>query len=478
MERVKKHMSTWKDKIKGQKTEKKREEHKVNSVLLAFPSRFSEGRMAKLVHNIRAQFRSKNIIQLQNTSIEKIADAEYFVFKLDDVVQGAAIVRDMFGIDKVAIAKQVSSVIFEDISAEIVKVGKLKILPTDRFFVKVQISRDANVNYKPRDLEFVSTGDLIVALQTESSASSKLSVTSSTAQTRNTSSKYYPIYPGSPPRSSFSSHSSAFARPAKNELEATRTLESYVGKKSSYICIEMDKGPGGLPFGCQEEKILCPIYSLLSTICCLAVLKCGFLVDIVIFYTDEDDLRQNVKTFGMVASRMNASKCSIRVAKLELPSHGDYRDDLVRPKRGALKKPPELPQMPILKEIVATAVLTSLKGHGLAVPMSVAIHPLWLIESTFKKIMSANKMPWMPLLLPERNTYDIAAELGIQKDKLLLMQPTEKTPKIDNLARFTKQDYTKHSKAIETMTKFAFRNMKKISFKVGPNYLHDILDAV
>jgi len=176
MERVKKHMSTWKDKIKGQKTEKKREEHKVNSVLLAFPSRFSEGRMAKLVHNIRAQFRSKNIIQLQNTSIEKIADAEYFVFKLDDVVQGAAIVRDMFGIDKVAIAKQVSSVIFEDISAEIVNVGKLKILPTDRFFVKVQISRDANVNYKPRDLEFVSTGDLIVALQTESPASSKLSV--------------------------------------------------------------------------------------------------------------------------------------------------------------------------------------------------------------------------------------------------------------------------------------------------------------
>src|SRR5215831_17247060 len=132
MDNVKNQMSTRKDKIKGQKTEKKRKERKVNSVLLAFPSRFSEGRMAKLVRNIRAQFRSKNIVQLQNTSIEKIADGEYFVFKLDDVVQGAAIVRDMFGIDKVAIAKQVSSVIFEEVSAEIVNVGKLKILPMDR----------------------------------------------------------------------------------------------------------------------------------------------------------------------------------------------------------------------------------------------------------------------------------------------------------------------------------------------------------
>ena len=164
-------MSAKKVRGKNQKAEKKKE-HKVNSVLLAFPSRFSEGRMNKLVSNIRAQLRSKNI-QLRNTSLEEIAGGEYFVFELDDVVQGAAIVRDMFGIDKVAIAKQVPSVNFEDVSSEIVNVGKLKILPWEKFLVKVQISLDANVNYKPRDLEFGSTGDLIVALQSGSTASSK-----------------------------------------------------------------------------------------------------------------------------------------------------------------------------------------------------------------------------------------------------------------------------------------------------------------
>jgi len=134
--------------------------------------------------------------------------------------------------------------------------------------------------------------------------------------------------------------------------------------------------------------------------------------------------------------------------------------------------------MQTLKDIVAIEVLTALRGDGLAIPMNVAIHPLWLIESTFKKIISSNKIPLTPLLLPERNTYDITAELGIQKDKLLIMQPTEQVSKIENLARFTKQDYAKQRKAIETMTKFALKNMKKISFKVGPNYLHDILDAI
>jgi len=455
MGKGKNRMNTKQDKRNSQNTAKKSKGHKVNSVLLAFPSRFSEGRMDKLVANIRAQFRSKNIIQLKKTAIEEIANCEYFVFELDDVVQGAAIVRDMFGIDKVAIARQVPSVNFEDVSAQIVNVGKLKILPSEKFFVKVQISRDANVNYKPRDLEFGSTGDLIVALRTESPASSKSSLSVHRPAT-----------------------SSALARPAKNELEANRTIESYVGKKSSYICIEIDKGPGGLPFGCQEEKILCPIYSLLSAICCLAVLRYGFLVDIVIFYTDEDDLRQNVRTFGIVADRMNVSRCSIRVSKMELPSHIGHRGDLVTPKRTALARPPEIPGMPILKDIVAIEVLTALRGDGLAIPMNVAIHPLWLIESTFKKIISSNKIPLTPLLLPERNTYDITAELGIQKDKLLIMQPTEQVSKIENLARFTKQDYAKQRKAIESMTKFALKNMKKISFKVGPNYLHDILDAI
>ncbi|HKR57776.1 MAG TPA: hypothetical protein VJR67_02785, partial [Candidatus Nitrosopolaris sp.] len=83
-------MNTKQDKRNSQNTAKKSKGHKVNSVLLAFPSRFSEGRMDKLVANIRAQFRSKNIIQLKKTAIEEIANCEYFVFELDDVVQGAA----------------------------------------------------------------------------------------------------------------------------------------------------------------------------------------------------------------------------------------------------------------------------------------------------------------------------------------------------------------------------------------------------
>jgi hypothetical protein len=130
------------------------------TVLIVFPDRFSMGRIDKLIANIEKQLKSKNI-ELKNTAIEN----EWLVFDMDDVVEGAAITREMFGIDKVAIAKKVPSIQFEDISAEVLKIGKLKVLPNEKFFVKVQISNNAKISYKSRDLEFASTGDLTAVVQ-------------------------------------------------------------------------------------------------------------------------------------------------------------------------------------------------------------------------------------------------------------------------------------------------------------------------
>ena len=123
------------------------------TVLLVFPSQFSIGRIDKLIANIKDALRSKDV-GLKDIAIEK----ECLVFELDDVIEGAAITVEMFGIDKVAIEKKVFTASFEEILAEVVNIGKLKILPKEKFFVKVQISNNAKVDYKPRDLEFASTG--------------------------------------------------------------------------------------------------------------------------------------------------------------------------------------------------------------------------------------------------------------------------------------------------------------------------------
>ena len=413
------------------------------TVLLVFPSQFSIGRIDKLIADIKDALRSKDV-GLMDIVLEK----ECVIFELDDVVGGAAITAEMFGIDKVAIAKNVSTAHFEEILAQVVNIGKLKILPKEKFFVKVQISDNAKVDYKPRDLEFASTGELTAALQSSLSQS----VLSSPRQSSTFSSS----------SSSSASSLSSAARPAKNELDADRLIEVFIGKKSAYVCIEIDAGLGGLPFACQEEKVLCSIHNALSAISCMAVLKCGFFPEIIILYTDDDDLRQNLKTFGLIVNRLNTKNYSIRLARVE-----------------GLQKQQQQRQSnhkTILKEIVAARVLTRMRGKGVVVPLSTAIHPLWLIELTFKKILSSNKIPWMPLLLPTQGIYDIAKELGMEEHKLRLM--SDQSCMIDGLLTFTKQDYAKYRKSIDTMTESALKNMNTISFEIGPNYLHDILDSV
>lgn len=413
------------------------------TVLLVFPSQFSIGRIDKLIAHIKDALRSKDV-ELRDIVLEK----ECVVFELDDVVEGAAITGEMFGINKVAIAKKVSTARFEEILAEVVNIGKLKILPNEKFYVKVQISNNAKVDYKPRDLEFASTGELTAALQPSLSSSLSSSRQSST-------------------HSSSASSLSSSARPAKNEFDANRLIEIFIGKKSAYVCIEIDAGLGGLPFACQDEKVLCTIHNTLSAISCMAVLKCGFFPEIIILYTDDDDLRQNLKTFGLVVNRMNTKNYSIRLARVDDPQKKQQQQQQQR--RQSSHKT-------ILQEIVATQVLTRLRGKGVVVPLSTAIHPLWLIELTFKKILSSNKIPWMPLLLPTQGIYDIAKELGMEEHKLRLM--SDQSCMIDALLTFTKQDYAKYRKSIDIMTESALKNMNTISFEIGPNYLHDILDSV
>lgn len=414
------------------------------TVLLVFPSQFSIGRIDKLIADIKDALRSKEV-KLRDIVLEN----ECIVFELDDVVEGAAITAEMFGIDKVAIAKKVSTPNFEEILTEVVNIGKLKILPNEKFYVKVQISDNAKVDYKPRDLEFASTGELTAALQPSLSPSLSSSRQSST-------------------HSSSASSPSSFARPAKNEFDADRLIEIFIGKKSAYVCIEIDACLGGLPFACQDETVLCTIHNALSAISCMAVLKCGFFPEIIILYTDDDDLRQNLKTFGMVVNRMNTKNYSIRLARVEDPQKQRPRQQQQQLRQSSHKS--------ILQEIVATQVLTRMGGKGVVVPLSTAIHPLWLIELTFKKILSSNKIPWMPLLLPTGGINDIAKELGIEEHKLRLM--SDQSGMIDRMLTFSKQEYAKYRKSIDIMTESAFKNMNTVSFKIGPNYLHDILDSI
>ncbi len=462
--------------VKNKKRQGSKNNPSLNSkaVLLVYPSQLSIPRLADLAADIKLALRAKKV-EFRNVELEENA----IIFEMDDVVEGAAIASKRFGAEKVAIARKLRNAYYAQICSEIVRVGKLKVLPHEKFFIKVQISKNAKVNYKPRDLEFASTGDLISALMSTSPHSNSENVSQSSK--------------------------AMYVRPARNEIEANRLLDVYVGKNSAYICIESDKGLGGLPFGCQKEKVMCAVYDTMSCICCVLMMKCGFIPEIVIIYTDDDTLRQNLKMLGFVINKLQTRKYSIRLARLKLPgttiaqqqselmpvqwlerriltqirTRREREREQQQQQQGQVQR--ELQRMSyhigILKSLVAIRVLSQMNEKNVALPLSTAIHPLWLIESVFKQVGALNKVPWMPLLLPSQNIQEIMKELENNEYKPFLFSSGIFNQDESALA-LRVGDYKRYSRIIYKLSEEAMNNMKFISFEIGPNYLHDILDSI
>src|SRR5919202_299703 len=130
-----------------------------NNILIVFPSSFSLNKRDEL----KALINKK--LQLCNIKVSKIANEEACIaFEVTDVVEAAAITSEMFGIDKVAIAKRIENQ-FNDVVSEIVNTGKQIILPGENFFVKVCTSNTTKkLSYVGRDIEFASAGNLLAEL--------------------------------------------------------------------------------------------------------------------------------------------------------------------------------------------------------------------------------------------------------------------------------------------------------------------------
>ena len=79
---------------------------------------------------------------------------------------------EVFGIDKVAIAKHVTNE-FTEIVKTIVNTGKQIIIPKEKFFVKVKVSSNAETHYVARDVEFASVGNLTAELSAIAACASK-----------------------------------------------------------------------------------------------------------------------------------------------------------------------------------------------------------------------------------------------------------------------------------------------------------------
>ena len=125
---------------------------KDNSYVVVFPSIFSHNRLSLLVDNIKKILKIKN---LEYQTIRK--DDNIIIIKANDPVFASSAINLLFGVKKVAIAKQVENK-FDVIVSEISKIGSNLLLKGDSFYVKVD---GFSKGFIPKDLEMAATSAII-----------------------------------------------------------------------------------------------------------------------------------------------------------------------------------------------------------------------------------------------------------------------------------------------------------------------------
>src|SRR3972149_774693 len=123
-----------------------------NASVVIFPAVFAHNKLDLLVSNI------KKILEIQNQKFQKIRkDDSVIVVEANDPVFASSAINLLFGIERVAIAKQVKNE-YDTIVSAITKIGSNLLLKGDRFYVKVDGQAKG---YLPKDIEITATSSLI-----------------------------------------------------------------------------------------------------------------------------------------------------------------------------------------------------------------------------------------------------------------------------------------------------------------------------
>ena len=318
-----------------------------NASVVIFPSIFAQNKINALISNI------KKILKIQNQRFQKIRkDGSVIVVEANDPVFASSTINLLFGIDKVAIAKQIKNE-YEILVSNITKIGSNLLLKGDIFYVKVE---GQSKGYLPKDVEFAVTSSLI-------EKTTKLG-----------------------------------AKPG-TEDKHDKLLYTYLTKLNAYVCIFTDKGNGGIPNNFQNEKIICCIYDELSAVSCLETIKEGFEVKIIVCYHKESDLLKFVKILNSLIPRMLKSKIELEFF------HVDVSD---------LSSQNYLTLVETVIEVMLS-VTASNKFNRLSLSLTPSIFPQSFIDRLTKRVYKNNIIPHMSLSGFDKNILNHAKELGLEK---------------------------------------------------------------
>jgi len=238
------------------------------TVLVIFPSIYSLNKINNLASNI------SKILKIKNQNYNDIRKNEsVIVVEATDPVLASSAVNMLFGIEQIAIAKEVDSN-FDSVLSIITNTALSLLLKGERFYVKVD---GKTKKFLAKDLETAATATLV------------------------DKSTYLEAKPGS-------------------ESNYDRLVYAYLTDSYAYVCIFVDKGLSGLPYNSQKEKILCCIHDELSAISCLQTIKMGFDVKILVCYRNESDLLKLAKMINRILPRLIQENIILHICKISRSS--------------------------------------------------------------------------------------------------------------------------------------------------------------
>jgi hypothetical protein len=318
-----------------------------NALVVIFPSVFARSKINSLVSNI------KKILELQKQKFQKVKkDVSVIIVEANDPVFASSAINLLFGIERVAIAKQVKND-YNTLVSSITKIGMNLLLKGDRFYVKVEGQAKG---FLPKDVEMAATSSLI-------EKTTKL---------------------GSKPGT---------------EYKYDKLIYTFLTKSNGYVCIFTDKGNGGIPNNSQEEKILCCIYDELSAVSCLQTIREGFDVKIIVCFQKESDLLNLVKIINRIIQHTLKSKIELKFFKIANNSSSA---------RGYLLL------VETIVEILLD-VASKDKFSRISLPVSPLIFPQSFIDKITKRISQKDIIPHIPLSGIDENILECAKEIGLEK---------------------------------------------------------------
>ena len=364
--------------------------------VVVFPSIFAENKISLLVKNI------KKILKIHNQKYEKISrDGNLILIDANDPVFASTTIGLLFGIKQIIIAKKIKND-FAAVVDEINKIGSSLLLKGERFYVNVE---GVPTGYVTKDVELSATSLLIE------------------------NNKKINAQPGT-------------------EEKHDKLLFSYITKSNAYVSIFNDKGLGGTVNNSQNEKIVCGVFDVYSSLACLEAIKQGFEVKIVILYEKQNELIDLVKILQKILPRTLESRAEIDFYKTT-----------------------KLDKNLTLKNLIITEVLSKIalkeKISFVGLSTSSLIFPATLIKKLKMKIFEFGLTPYISLSGIGLEIFENAREVGLEKY----------ITKIEKIAR--RKVVEKNSKNPSTKdTENIIKSKKTVKVKLGPNIIHEILDAL